>query len=104
MKKKMREAMQMGYLMPCYRYRDTDNEKQMEKIEEEVKEVFDALIRYMIEPGRENRMALLMECADVQVCIETLMHNLGADEYERMEARRRVWKKNDDRGYYDEER
>ncbi|MBQ6713789.1 MAG: hypothetical protein IJN28_08420 [Selenomonadales bacterium] len=102
MKKKMREANRMNWLMPCYQFQDANNDEQMEKIEEEVKEVFDALIRYMVDPGRENRKALMMECADVQVCMETLMHNLGADEYERMEARRCVWKKNDDRGYYEE--
>ncbi|MBQ8682406.1 MAG: hypothetical protein IJ510_01620 [Selenomonadales bacterium] len=104
MKKKMREAMRMGYLMPCYRFRDATNSDQLMKTADEVDEIVEAMLNYLVEPSRENRMALLMECADVQVCIETLMHNLGADEYERMEARRCVWKKNDDRGYYDEER
>lgn len=104
MKEKMREANRMNWLMPCYRFRDARNSEQLMKVQSEVDEVLAAMIDYQMDSSMKNRMAFLMECADVQVCIETLMHNLGADEYERMEARRRVWKKNDNRGYYDEER
>ena len=97
------EAKRMAYLMPCTAFEKTTFYQQVTKAKNELHEAWDAW-----EVWRENdweaqyRKAILMECVDVQVCMETLMHNLGADETERAEMRRAVWEKNNARGYYDE--
>lgn len=96
------EATRMQFLVPCYGFRGGDPGDQLEKIEEEFHEVWKATAEYVVEPSGETREAFLMECADVQVAVETLMMMLGADEDERLAARRMVWEKNDVRGYYDE--
>lgn len=104
------EAKRMGWLMPCYRFVVKAKyilhmkyalQKQIEKTEGELQEVKEALERYLVRPDDiEARQELLMECADVQVCIETLMRQLGACESERNAIRRLVWEKNNTRGYY----
>lgn len=99
---KRNEAQRMGYLMPCYRFRNAKNSDQLAKVQNEVDEVLYAMIDYQWDINMKSRKALLMECVDVQVCMETLMHNLGATEKERKEMRRAVWEKNNARGYYDE--
>lgn len=96
------EATRMQFLVPCYGFCGGDCEGQLEKVEEEFGEVWKATVDYLVEPSEKNREAFLMECADVQVAVETLMMMLGADEDERLAARRMVWEKNDARGYYDE--
>lgn len=101
---KENEAERLAYFMPCWAFRGGDCGDQLEKIEEEFHEVWKATAEYVAEPSGETREAFLMECADVQVAIETLMMQLGADESERWEARRKVWEKNNARGYYDEKR
>lgn len=104
------EAKRMGWLMPCYQFTGEAKhslhvehmlDKQIEKTEEELQEVREALRKYLVHPDdREARKALLMECVDVQVSIETLMRQLGACESERNAIRRLVWEKNHARGYY----
>lgn len=95
-------AMECGFLMPCYRFRGMDLGAQYEKVESEVREVFEALAGWQVDPSKKSREALMMECVDVQVAVETLMMLCGAGDDERAEARRKVWLKNDRRGYYDE--
>lgn len=92
----------LGFFMPCYAFFDVDEYIQLEKIYDEMAEVRKALNDYDRDLTRETREELLMECADVQVAVETLMMQLGADEDERWSARRKVWEKNNVRGYYDE--
>lgn len=104
------EAKRMGWLMPCYHFITKAKhilhmkhalQKQIEKTEGELQEVKEALERYLVRPDDiEARQELLVECADVQVCIETLMRTLGACEAERNAIRRLVWEKNNARGYY----
>lgn len=95
------EAEWMQYLMPCYAFADEEEHVQLGKIEEELAEAQKALNDYERDLTMEARENLLMECADVQVAIETLMLQIGADDAERAEARWKVWKKNDARGYYE---
>lgn len=104
------EAERMGWLMPCYRFAGKAKHNlhikhalntQLEKTEEELQEVREALEKWLVCPSdTDAREALLIECADVQVCIETLMRQLGACESERNAIRRLVWEKNHARGYY----
>lgn len=104
------EAKRMGWLMPCYQFAGVAKHslhvehmlnKQLEKIEGELQEVREALGKYLVRPkDMDARKELLMECADVQVCIETLMFQLGACEPVRNAIRRCVWEKNNTRGYY----
>lgn len=96
------DAEKCEYLVPCYRFRGMDFGAQYEKVKSEVREMFASLADWLVSPSRRSRESLLMECADVQVAIETLMYQVGADEAERREARRKVYEKNDRRGYYDE--
>lgn len=105
------EAKRMGWLVPCYRFAGTAKHslhikhalnKQLEKTEGELQEVREALEKWLVHSDdMDAREALLMECADVQVCIETLMLQLGAYEPERNAIRRLVWEKNHARGYYE---
>lgn len=105
------EAKRMGWLMPCYRFAGTAKHslhikhalnKQLEKTEGELQEVREALEKWLVHSeDMDAREALLMECTDVQVCIETLMRQLGACEPERNAIRRLVWEKNHARGYYE---
>lgn len=94
------EAERMGYLMPCYAFIDVDEQVQLDKIDDELAEVYKAWNDYERDLTEKAREALLMECADVQVAIETLMMQIGADDHERWAARRKVWEKNNARGYY----
>lgn len=97
------EAQRMGYLMPCTAFGKTPVFQQITKAKNELSEVWDAWdVCCENDWEAQYRKALLMECVDVQVCMETLMHNLGATEEERKEMRRAVWEKNNARGYYDE--
>lgn len=97
------EAKRAGYLLPCTAFEKTSIMKQIMKAKKELNEVWDAWdVCCENEWQAQYRKALLMECVDVQVCMETLMHNLGATEEERKEMRRAVWEKNNARGYYDE--
>lgn len=98
------EAERMGYLMPCYAFIDVDEQEQLAKIDDELAEVRKAWNDYERDLTEKARMELLMECADVQEAIETLMMQIGADDQERWEARRKVWEKNNARGYYDIDR
>lgn len=96
------EAQRMGYLMPCTAVEKLSGPQQISRTSNELIEVWDAYDAYIENNCQpQYRKALLMECVDVQVCMETLMHNLGADETERAEMRRAVWEKNNARGYYD---
>lgn len=99
---KKNEADRLAYFEPCYAFFDVDEHIQLKKIYDELAEVRKALDDYDRDLTREARVALLMECADVQVAVETLMMMLGANENERWKARRKVWEKNNARGYYDE--
>lgn len=97
------EAKRMAYLMPCTAVEKLSGPQQICRTSNELIEVWDAYDVYIENNCQpQYRKALLMECVDVQVCMETLMHNLGADETERAEMRRAVWEKNNARGYYDE--
>ena len=97
------EAKRTGYLMPCTAFKKAPVFWQVTKAKSELSEVWDAWCDCCENDWQaQYRKALLMECVDVQVCMETLMHNLGADETERAEMRRAVWEKNNARGYYDE--
>lgn len=96
------DAEKREYLVPCYAFGEMDEHKQLKKIENELAEVRGAWNDYERDLTRRAWEALLMECADVQVAVETLMMLCGANEAERREARRKVYEKNDKRGYYDE--
>lgn len=99
MKKSLRQkARELGWLMPCVKFRDATFDEQMAKLREEVEEVAEAYKEDMTE---HERHLLLMECADVQIVIETMMQNLlAANIGERKFTRKCVWEKNNARGYY----
>lgn len=100
-KQRKEAAKRMNWLMPCYHFAnagDADIEKQVRKTYDEMREVEAALRE---EKTHENRIAALMEIADVQICLETLMKQMGADEEERNAVRAIVWSKNNRRKYYD---
>lgn len=93
-----------GWLMPCYRFRGNTVEQQMKKVREEVEEVAEAYRVWQETGDSTDKQALLMECADIQQTVETLMNIIGADYIERSQARRLVWQKNNDRNYYKRKR
>lgn len=100
-KQRQETARRMNWLMPCYHFTnagDADIEKQVRKTYEEMREVEAALQK---DKTHENRIAALMEIVDVQICLETLMKQMGADEEERNAVRAIVWSKNNRRKYYD---
>ena len=76
------------------------HEYQIKKIREEIEEVIKAHREYTSNESEEARKNLLMECADIQMCVETLMYQLGTRHGERTRARRLVWEKNNDRDYF----
>lgn len=88
------------WLMPSYRFNQNTVEEQIKKIREEVEEISCAYEEYEKLRGYEAKMKLLIECADVQQAIETLMHLLGATALGRTKVRRLAWEKNDERGYF----
>ena len=92
------------WLMPCYRFSDNGFKRQIGKICEEVAEADEAYERFCAFGDHESRLNLLVECADIQHTVETLMHLLGTTAKERTMARRLVWEKNNNRGYYKKKR
>jgi hypothetical protein len=93
-------ARKHNWLMPCFAFAETSFDDQIQKIREEVEEVIKAHQEYTSSESEEARKNLLMECADVQMCVETLMYQLGTRHGERTRARRLVWEKNNDRDYF----
>lgn len=89
------------WLMPSYRFNQNTVEEQIKKIREEVEEISCAYKEYEKLCGYEAKMKLLIECADAQQAIETLMHLLGATALGRTKARRLAWEKNNERGYFE---
>ena len=67
---------------------------QLMKIQEEMDEVFYAVLR-------ETNEEIKNEIVDVVFASLTLLHNVIKDEKERKEVIKRTIKKNKDRGYYD---
>lgn len=88
------------WLMPSYRFSDNTFKGQIGKMCEEAAEVDEAYERYCAFGDHESRLNLLIECADIQQSVETLMHLLGAGAMERTMARRLAWEKNNERGYF----
>lgn len=89
-----------NWLVPCIRFRDVSVSEQIEKVKEEIAEVIEAYEQYAKSGRYEDMTALMMECADVQICMETLMDKLGAGDIDRSIARKRVFDKNNERDYY----
>ena len=87
-------------MMPSYRFSDNTFKGQIGKMCEEAAEVDEAYERYCAFGDHESRLNLLIECADIQQSVETLMHLLGTSAKERTMARRLAWEKNNDRGYF----
>ena len=82
-------------LRPATKYLSNTIMQQFSHINSEVFELKCALFG-------ENENATFDEIVDIQMSCETLLTILGADEQQRMEARRRVIAKNKARGYYQE--
>ena len=80
-------------LRPATKYLSNTIMQQFSHIDSEVFELECALFG-------ENENATFDEIVDIQMSCETLLTILGADEQQRMEARRRVIAKNEARGYY----
>ena len=98
-KKSLQEkARAMNWLMPCGKFCGNTVEQQIGKVKEELAEVETAYQSYNGNP--DKRMDLLMECADVQISVETLMQILGANDKERNAVRCLTWHKNNRRGYF----
>lgn len=93
-------ARKHNWLMPCFAFAETSFDDQIKKIREEIKEVVKAHKEYTSNESEEARKNLFMECADIQMCVETLMYQLGMKTGERTQARRMVWDKNNERGYF----
>ena len=90
---------------PCFAFRNTSAEEQIEKIKAELQEVEAAYKAYAesSEDIREDKwVELLVEIGDVQVACETLMYILDTNTPTRDAVRQLVYEKNNARGYYDE--
>ena len=70
----------------------------------QIEEVIKAHREYASINSEEARKNLIMECADIQMCVETLMYQLGTRHGERTRARRLVWEKNNERDYFKKKR
>lgn len=80
-------------LRPATRFVDCNLEDHIAKIQEEFFEVMYATWSMK----KEN---LVEELVDLQMTCETALAGLGLDNQKRMEARRNVIQKNQERGYY----
>lgn len=89
--------------MPCIKFDGATVNEQLDKTKEELLEVEDSYEKYRLNPCGNNRVELLMEIADVEACLTTLLHKLGVDKVEMDAARCLVWHKNELRGYHDPE-
>ena len=89
-------------MKPVKKSMRVDCDEQLNKIYEELDEVMDALFAYRQEKSDEALRDCAMELADVQIACETMLDMLGLDEIARNKIRDIVYRKNKDRGYYDE--
>lgn len=90
-----------GYMFPRYgRTDDLTKEDLCTKLDEEVGEAKDAIMRY---DDSRNRLELLMEVCDVVHVCETILQRFGVSYTELNDAVTFVTLKNQLRGYYAED-
>lgn len=83
-------------LRPADKFLTNDTGQQMNHITEEYCEV-------VTEYNRSSEERLVEELIDLQMSCETMLANLGLDEQQRREARKKVLAKNAARGYFSKE-
>lgn len=89
-------------LRPADKYLGNSISRQMNHIESEFLEVKEDYSNLIVEfdehPPKQEKLA--EELVDLQMSCETMLAILGLNEQQRMDARRKVVEKNEDRGYY----
>lgn len=88
-------------LAPCVKYGNVGLEAQYDKILEEIKEVQEAVRIFNHVKSLKAKDNLAMEIVDVMVCCTTMLKQLGYELDDRERIYKKVYKKNDERGYYD---
>lgn len=79
-------------LRPAVKYLSADIDEQIEHLQSEFKE--------MINEKGKNNENMAMEVVDIQMSCETLLAIMGYSQIERMDLRKEVIRKNENRGYY----
>ena len=79
-------------LRPAVKYLSADIDEQIEHLQSEFKEMIN-------EKGKNNKN-MAMEVVDIQMSCETLLAIMGYSQIERMDLRKEVIRKNENRGYY----
>lgn len=86
------KAYKESSLRPAVKYLSADIDGQIEHLQSEFQEMIN-------EKGKNNKN-MAMEVVDIQMSCETLLAIMGYSQIERMDLRKEVIRKNENRGYY----
>lgn len=87
-------------LKPATKYLTNSWLEQYMHVKEELDEVRQAMNDYALGAPCSGTDHISEELVDLQMSCETMLAIIGLDEQQRNEARRKVIKKNKERGYY----